>query len=117
MASELRSAGVTRVNISVDSLVPARIAAIARRNLGLDPVRVINRAIDAGFDPVKINTVLVRGVNDDEIGALARLTLELPVHVRFIELMPVGDMSDSRARQRRAVRGSARSRMRRGWRR
>jgi GTP 3',8-cyclase len=95
MASDLRSAGVSRVNISVDSLRPDRIAAIARRDLKLDPIRVIHAAIDAGFDPVKINTVVVRGVNDDEIAALARLTVELPVHVRFIELMPVGDMSDS----------------------
>lgn len=95
LGPELRRAGVTRVNISVDSLQPARIAAMARRDLGLDPVRVVTSAIDAGFDPVKINTVVVRGVNDDEIGALAQLTLHLPVHVRFIELMPVGDMSDS----------------------
>ena len=95
MGSALRSAGVTRVNISVDSLKPDRIAAIARRDLGLDPLRVLRCAIEAGFEPVKVNTVVVRGVNDDEIGALARLTLDLPIHVRFIELMPVGDMSDS----------------------
>ena len=95
MATELRAAGVTRVNVSVDSLRPDRIAAIARRNLELDPVRVLRAAIDSGFDPVKVNTVVVRGVNDDEITSLARLTLDLPVHVRFIELMPVGDMSDS----------------------
>ena len=95
MASDLRSAGVVRVNISVDSLRPDRIAAIARRDLKLDPIRVVHAAIDAGFEPVKINTVVVRGVNDDEIGSLALLTLDLPVHVRFIELMPVGDMSDS----------------------
>jgi cyclic pyranopterin phosphate synthase len=95
MASELRAAGVTRVNISVDSLRPDRIVTIARRDLKLDPVRAIRAAINAGFDPVKINTVVVRGVNDDEIASLARLTLDMPVHIRFIELMPVGDMSDS----------------------
>lgn len=95
MAGALRSAGVSRLNISVDSLRPERIAAIARRDLGLDPIRVIRVALAAGFDPVKINTVLVRGVNDDEIGALARLTLTHPVHVRFIELMPVGDLGES----------------------
>ncbi len=95
MASELRSAGVSRVNISVDSLRPDRIAAIARRDLKLDPIRLVRSAIDNGFSPVKINTVVVRGVNDDEVADLARLTLELPVHVRFIELMPVGDMSES----------------------
>jgi cyclic pyranopterin phosphate synthase len=95
MASELKSAGVSRVNVSVDSLRPDRIAAIARRDLKLDPIRVIQAAIEIGFAPVKINTVVVRGVNDDEVADLARLTLELPVHVRFIELMPVGDMSES----------------------
>jgi cyclic pyranopterin phosphate synthase len=95
MATELRAAGMTRVNVSVDSLRPERIAAIARRDLKLDPVRVIRAAIDAGFDPVKVNTVVVRGVNDDEIGDLALLTRAFPVHIRFIELMPVGDMSDS----------------------
>ena len=95
MAPDLRSAGVTRVNISADSLRPDRIAAIARRNLKFDPVRVIRAAIDAGFDPVKVNTVVVRGVNDDEIADLAALTVDLPVHVRFIELMPVGDLSDT----------------------
>jgi GTP 3',8-cyclase len=95
MAADLHSAGISRVNISVDSLRADRIAAIARRDLKLDPIRVIHAAIDAGFDPVKINMVVVGGVNDDEIAALARLTVELPVHVRFIELMPVGDMSDS----------------------
>lgn len=95
MAHDLRSAGVSRVNISVDSLRPDRIVAIARRDLKLDPVRVIHAALDAGFEPVKINTVIVRGVNDDEIPLLARLTKDLAVHVRFIELMPVGDMSDS----------------------
>ncbi len=95
MGTELRAAGITRVNISVDSLRPDRIAAIARRDLKFEPVRVLRAAIDAGFAPVKVNTVVVRGVNDDEIASLARLTLDLPVHVRFIELMPVGDMSDS----------------------
>ena len=95
MGPELRAAGITRVNISVDSLRPDRIAAIARRDLKFEPVRVLRAAIDAGFDPIKVNTVVVRGVNDDEIASLARLTLDLPVHVRFIELMPVGDMSDS----------------------
>jgi len=95
MASELRAAGISRVNVSVDSLRADRIAAIARRDLKLDPIRVLHAALDAGFDPVKINTVVVRGVNDDEIASLAQLTMRLPVHVRFIELMPVGDMADT----------------------
>jgi cyclic pyranopterin phosphate synthase len=82
------------VNISADSLQPSRIAQIARRNLGFDPVRSALAAERAGLGPVKINVVVMRGINDDEIEAMARLTLEHPWHVRFIELMPVGDMRE-----------------------
>ena len=95
MATDLRAAGISRINMSVDSLQPDRIAAIARRDLKLDPLRVLRAALAAGFDPVKLNAVIVGGVNDDEIAALSRLALDLPVHVRFIELMPVGDMADT----------------------
>lgn len=94
MATELHAAGVSRLNISVDSLRAERIAKIARRSLDFDPVRVAIAALDAGFDPVKLNMVVMRGVNDDEIADVARLTLDLAIHVRFIELMPVGDMRD-----------------------
>jgi cyclic pyranopterin phosphate synthase len=88
----LRAAGLDRVNMSVDSLRADRIAHIARRNLGFDPVRSARAAQDAGLDPVKLNMVVMRGINDDEVEDLARLTLEHPWHVRFIELMPVGDL-------------------------
>ncbi|MGI8546644.1 MAG: GTP 3',8-cyclase MoaA [Gemmatimonadaceae bacterium] len=94
MADSLRAAGINRLNISVDSLRADRIAAIARRSLAFDPVDVARLSVAAGFDPVKLNMVVMRGVNDDEITDVARLTLELPIHVRFIELMPVGDMRD-----------------------
>ena len=93
MAPSLRDAGLDRVNVSVDSLRPERIAAIARRDLGFDPVVALDAALAAGLGPVKLNVVLMRGVNDDEIADLARLTLDRPVHVRFIELMPVGEMA------------------------
>jgi cyclic pyranopterin phosphate synthase len=93
MARELAAAGLDRVNLSADSLRPERIAAIARRNLGFEPVSAARAAIDAGLDPVKLNVVVMRGINDDEVLDFARLTLALPVHVRFIELMPVGDMA------------------------
>jgi cyclic pyranopterin phosphate synthase len=86
-------AGLDRVNMSVDSLRQDRIAAIARRSLGLDPVASLLAAERAGLSPVKINVVVMRGINDDEIEDLARLTLDHPWHVRFIELMPVGDMA------------------------
>jgi len=91
MARALRDAGVDRVNISVDSLSAERIHAIARRSLAFDPLTAIDAALDAGFEPVKVNVVVLRGVNDDEVASLAALTLERPLHVRFIELMPVGD--------------------------
>jgi GTP 3',8-cyclase len=87
-----RDAGLDRVNMSADSLRPDRIAAVARRNLGFDPVAAATAAERAGLDPIKINVVVMRGINDDEIEDFARLTLEHPWHVRFIELMPVGDM-------------------------
>lgn len=93
MSGDLKAAGLDRVNISADSLRPERIAAIARRDLGFAPVVAARAAIDAGLEPVKLNVVVMRGINDDEVEDFARLTLELPVHVRFIELMPVGEMA------------------------
>ncbi|HEU4641051.1 MAG TPA: GTP 3',8-cyclase MoaA [Gemmatimonadaceae bacterium] len=92
LAPALRDAGLDRVNMSADSLRADRIAAIARRTLGFDPVRAALAAERAGLEPVKINVVVMRGINDDEVEDFARLTLEHPWHVRFIELMPVGDM-------------------------
>lgn len=94
-AAELyRDAGLDRVNISADSLRPDRIAAIARRDLGFDPVQAALAAARAGLDPIKLNVVVMRGVNDDEIVDFARLTLEHEWHVRFIELMPVGGLRE-----------------------
>jgi cyclic pyranopterin phosphate synthase len=92
MAAPLRAAGLDRVNMSADSLRAERIAAIARRDLGFDPVRAATAAASAGLKPVKINFVVMRGINDDEIEDFARLTLDHEWHVRFIELMPVGEM-------------------------
>jgi cyclic pyranopterin phosphate synthase len=93
LASRLRAAGLDRINMSADSLRLDRIAAIARRNLGFDPVAAALAAEHTGIGPIKINVVVMRGINDDEIEDFARLTVEHPWHVRFIELMPVGEMS------------------------
>ncbi|MDF2774888.1 MAG: hypothetical protein K0S86_4388 [Geminicoccaceae bacterium] len=93
LAPSLREAGLDRINMSADSLRADRIAAIARRNLGFDPVDAAIAASRAGLSPIKINVVVMRGINDDEIEDFARLTLEHPWHVRYIELMPVGEMS------------------------
>ncbi len=94
LAAALRTAGLDRVNMSVDSLRPDRIASIARRNLGFDPIGAALAAEAAGLSPIKFNVVVMRGINDDEIEDFARLTLEHPWHVRFIELMPVGDLRE-----------------------
>jgi GTP 3',8-cyclase len=92
LAQPLRDAGLDRVNMSADSLRPERIAAIARRNLGFGPLAAAEAAERAGLNPIKINMVVMRGINDDEVEDFARLTLDRPWHVRYIELMPVGDM-------------------------
>jgi GTP 3',8-cyclase len=91
-ADELRDAGVNRVNISLDSLRPDRVDAIARRP---DSFRQIMDGLAAaervGMHPIKINVVVMRGRNDDELEDFARITLERPWHVRFIEVMPVAE--------------------------
>ena len=92
LASALADAGLDRVNISADSLQPDRIVAIARRDRGFEPVTAAKAAQAAGLGPIKLNVVVMRGVNDDEVVDFARLTLDNPWHVRFIELMPVGSL-------------------------
>ena len=97
LAPALAAAGLDRVNVSVDSLDRGRATRIARRDRGLDPVAALEAAQHAGLAPVKVNVVVMRGVNDDEVEALAALALERPWHVRFIELMPVGELAESLA--------------------
>src|SRR4051812_45826316 len=94
LARKFAEAGLNRINMSADSLRPERIRAIARRNLDFDPVTAASAAEAAGLSPIKLNVVVMRGVNDDEIADFAALTRDRPWHVRFIELMPVGDMRD-----------------------
>ena len=87
-------AGLDRVNMSADSLRPDRIRAISRRTTDFDPIAAATAAESAGLSPIKINVVVMRGINDDEVCDFARLTLEHEWHVRFIELMPVGEMRE-----------------------
>ncbi len=94
MSRALAEAGLDRVNISADSLRPERVVAIARRDLGFDLVEAASAAQAAGIGPIKINVVVMRGINDDEIEAFAELTRRHPWHVRFIELMPVGELRE-----------------------
>jgi cyclic pyranopterin phosphate synthase len=88
-APALRAAGLTRANISLDSLREDRFTAIARRPGLAKVLEGIDAAIEAGLSPIKINTVVMRGQNDDELEDFAKLTRERAVHVRFIEVMPV----------------------------
>lgn len=86
---ELRDAGLTRVNISLDSLDPDVYTRVTRGGRLDDVLAGIDAAFDAGFDPVKLNVVVVRSLEQDLLG-FAKLTLDKPLHVRFIEFMPVG---------------------------
>ncbi len=91
-AEALRKSGVSRVNVSLDSLKPERIDALARRDGSHEGIlRGLAAAERVGFDPIKVNTVVLRGRNDDELEDFARITIERPWHVRFIEVMPVGE--------------------------
>jgi len=92
LARSLQQAGLDRVNMSADSLRSERIRSISRRNTDFDPINAARAAERAGLSPIKINVVVMRGINDDELCDFARLTMEHEWHVRFIELMPVGDM-------------------------
>ncbi|MGD2188209.1 MAG: GTP 3',8-cyclase MoaA [Desulfobacterales bacterium] len=88
MAKPLFKAGVRRINISLDTLKPERFEKITGYDWLPRVLAGIRRAEQIGMHPIKINTVVMRGINDDEIEELARLTQERPYHVRFIELMP-----------------------------
>ena len=94
MAVSLREAGVQRVNISLDTLNPEKYRKITRRGELENALRGAKAALNAGFEKVKINAVLIGGFNDDEIPALAALTQKWPVDVRFIELMPMAGNTD-----------------------
>ena len=89
LAGDLRAAGLRRINISLDSLRPETFFAITRRHALDQVLDGIDAAVDAGFSPVKVNCVLIRGVNDDEIVDFARFGRERGVTIRFIEFMPL----------------------------
>ncbi|KXS44118.1 MAG: molybdenum cofactor biosynthesis protein [Candidatus Frackibacter sp. T328-2] len=91
-ASDLAEAGLDRVNISLDTLQTKKFDEISRTNHSLSQVILgIKEAQKADLNPIKLNVVLIRGVNDDEIEDFAKLTLDSEVTVRFIELMPLGE--------------------------
>lgn len=91
MAEDLKKAGLNRVNISLDTLDKEKFKNITRIG-DLDKVLMsIEKCISLGLNPVKINIVLMKGINDNEIPDFMRLIKDLPVEIRFIELMPIGE--------------------------
>ena len=89
LAADLRRAGLRRVNVSLDTLQRERFLAITKRDRLDEVLQGIDAALSAGFSPVKINAVVVRGVNDDELVDLASFGRERGVVMRFIEVMPL----------------------------
>ncbi len=90
-AEGLRNCGICRINVSMDTLRRERFQQITGRDFFDRVWDGIREAERLGFSPIKINIVAMNGINDDEILDFARLTLEKPYHIRFIEFMPVGD--------------------------
>lgn len=91
MAEDLKKAGLKRVNISLDTLDKDRFKTITRIG-NLDKVlESIDKCLELGMTPVKINTVLMNGINDTEFKEFINLSREMPIEIRFIELMPIGE--------------------------
>ncbi len=90
-AAELKKAGLNRVNISLDTLKPDLYRKITRCGELKEVFKGIEAALEYELQPVKLNTVLMKGVNDSEVIDFLKLILEKPLHVRFIEYMPIGD--------------------------
>lgn len=91
LAAEIKECGICRINVSLDTLKAERFHQITGRDYFDQVQEGIEEAERLGFNPIKINVVAMKGINDDEIIDFARLTLEKPYHVRFIELMPIGN--------------------------
>jgi cyclic pyranopterin phosphate synthase len=90
-AQDLKRAGLKRINVSLDSLIKERFCQITRRDEYGRVWNGIEEALRVGLFPIKINMVAIKALNDDEIESFARLTLHLPLTVRFIEYMPSGN--------------------------
>ena len=91
LAAPLREAGVDRLNVSLDTLRPGRFAHMTRVGRLEDVLSGLEAARAAGFTGTKLNVVLMKGFNEDEIPAFVDLTRREPLEVRFIELMPIGE--------------------------
>ena len=93
-AARLKSAGLDRLNVSLDTLDPEKFRRITRIGELCDTFDGLDAARRAGFEHIKLNTVLMGGVNDDEIAEIAALAKDGAFDVRFIELMPIGECTD-----------------------
>jgi cyclic pyranopterin phosphate synthase len=93
LARPLAEAGLTRLNISLDTLDPVKFSRITRGGHVSRVLAGIEAAEAAGLQPIKLNAVVVRGFNDDDVVSLAALTVERPWEVRFIEVMPFGEVA------------------------
>lgn len=93
-AARLKSAGLDRLNVSLDTLDPEKCRRITRIGELRDTLDGLDAARRAGFERIKLNTVLMGGVNDDEIAEIAALAKDGAFDVRFIELMPIGECTD-----------------------
>jgi len=89
-ATRLHRAGLRRINVSLDSLDPSTYRMLTRGGELEPTIRGIEAAVHAPFSPVKLNMVVLRGINDGEVARVARFGLERFCHVRFLELMPIG---------------------------
>lgn len=92
MAENLKKAGLKRVNISIDSLVKDKFNYITRRGNLQDVKDAIFKALELDMHPVKLNVVIINGFNDGELIDFAKLAHDYPLHIRFIEFMPIGDL-------------------------
>lgn len=90
----LRELKLDNINISLDTLIPAKFEQITRKNAWQSTWNAIMQAVSLGFKNIKINVVAMKGINDDEFADFARLTMKYPVQVRFIEFMPYGCWHD-----------------------
>ncbi|MFW5432001.1 MAG: GTP 3',8-cyclase MoaA [Methylophilaceae bacterium] len=95
-AKQLKAAGVKRINISVDSLKPERFKEITRTGDLHKVLAGIDRAIETGFEGIKLNTVLMRGMNDDEAQDLVQFAIDKKIDISFIEEMPLGEVNHAR---------------------
>ena len=101
-AQPLQQAGVSRINVSIDSLREDRFKALTRFGQLSDVIRGIDAAREAGFDRIKLNAVILNGVNDDEVVSLTQFAVDKGVDISFIEEMPLGEI-DSHLRTKTAL--------------